>query len=507
MIGVQMSVAAEEWPGDVLGRKKSGDFLYRLIQQTYKANHTEPGTGALCLAIDADWGAGKTFFVKRWSADVETLEHPVVRFDAWANDLADDPLLGFMSRLKLQLEPFLKQLPLVEAVRDKVAAKLKAVFVRAPSAVLPVLAVLGKGAIRWAAKVEPDELVDALTGGIDPGALKEMSQESMQTFFDLAMKAHNDKQSAIQALKESIESLLKYLDEQQAIQLPLYVFIDELDRCRPDYAVRLLEGIKHLFDAQGVCFVFSTNLKQLSASAQAVYGANFDAYRYLKRFFTFEYRLPEPDYLAYAKLLAINSQLPKRNLAICSGLPKVQGESSQAIIAANFAFITEAFELDLRSQAQVFRHAEAAASGIADGARCHCFYLYFLAAALHRGSLHSDAFAPSYQIESADFKTLKANAAFAAHYKVNDSNGRQVSSKFTLLQILSTYHQLSILNIGELQQRRQAITTVEYPTNITEEVASEVVSVSGADRLRRGPLSNYHELVRAAGQLVDPPEV
>ncbi|WP_081764293.1 P-loop NTPase fold protein [Sphingobium sp. Ant17] len=68
-------------------------------------------------------------------------------------------------------------------------------------------------------------------------------------------------------------------------QAPIFVVVDELDRCRPDYAIALLESIKHLFDVPGVVFVIALHGRQLTASIEAVYGAKFDATAYLRRFF------------------------------------------------------------------------------------------------------------------------------------------------------------------------------------------------------------------------------
>lgn len=62
------------------------------------------------------------------------------------------------------------------------------------------------------------------------------------------------------------------------------IFIDELDRCKPTYAVKLLERIKHYFNNDKIIFVFSTNLEELQSSVKCVYGESFNAYRYLDRF-------------------------------------------------------------------------------------------------------------------------------------------------------------------------------------------------------------------------------
>ena len=284
---------ANDWPGDLLSRKPTSEFLYRLA---LKKATSVPGGGALCFALDGEWGTGKSFFVDRWSHDIATWNHPVIRFDAWANDLSEDPLLGFMAQLKNSLKPWLKSLPVTRKIKAVAIGRLDRVLKGAGRAVLPVSAAVLKGVTKKFSGIDLDEIAEAAnetakgdSSVIDAGAI---ANAAIDAYFQAAMKSHTERQEAIQALKKTIEELLDYLVNNTETVLPLFVFVDELDRCRPDYAIRLLEGLKHLFDAKGVCFVVSTNLSQLSESVRAVYGSGFAGYRYLKRFFAFEYVLP-----------------------------------------------------------------------------------------------------------------------------------------------------------------------------------------------------------------------
>lgn len=90
-------------------------------------------------------------------------------------------------------------------------------------------------------------------------------------------------------VKEFIDKLLEERGNR------LVIFIDELDRCRPDYAIRLLERIKHYFDDERIVFVFSVSLGQLQWTVKAYYGEGFDATRYLDKFFDLHVSLPDVD--------------------------------------------------------------------------------------------------------------------------------------------------------------------------------------------------------------------
>lgn len=65
----------------------------------------------------------------------------------------------------------------------------------------------------------------------------------------------------------------------------LVIILDELDRCRPDYAVNMLESIKHFFYNEKLIFIISTDLIQLSYTIKKFYGDNFNSDLYLQRFF------------------------------------------------------------------------------------------------------------------------------------------------------------------------------------------------------------------------------
>lgn len=101
-------------------------------------------------------------------------------------------------------------------------------------------------------------------------------------------------QLAIIKEKESIKELVKdFLDaliNERGDRL--VIFIDELDRCKPDYALSLMERIKHFFDDERVTFVFAVNLSQLQHTVKSYYGSEFDATRYLDKFFDIQMALP-----------------------------------------------------------------------------------------------------------------------------------------------------------------------------------------------------------------------
>lgn len=103
--------------------------------------------------------------------------------------------------------------------------------------------------------------------------------------------------SCMDAKKESFDLFTKINEFLEQLNLEkgnrLVIFIDELDRCKPTFAVKFLERIKHYFEHPDITFVFSVNMSELANTIQNYYGKDFDAGRYLNRFFDYTFHLTE----------------------------------------------------------------------------------------------------------------------------------------------------------------------------------------------------------------------
>lgn len=73
---------------------------------------------------------------------------------------------------------------------------------------------------------------------------------------------------------------------------PIILLIDELDRCRPDFAIMMLETIKHVFDVDNVQILLVTNAEQLKATIKHSYGSETNSHDYLYKFFKYQINLP-----------------------------------------------------------------------------------------------------------------------------------------------------------------------------------------------------------------------
>ncbi|MEZ9178135.1 KAP family P-loop NTPase fold protein [Vibrio kanaloae] len=124
--------------------------------------------------------------------------------------------------------------------------------------------------------------------------VKDIVAESASLVARCMIDDHNDKLEAVTHLRNEIKQLVEAVTSlNTSLQVPAFVFIDELDRCRPSYAVEMLEVVKHFFELDNIVFVIATDTEQLQHAVKAVYGEGFDAQTYLGRFFRRRYSLTE----------------------------------------------------------------------------------------------------------------------------------------------------------------------------------------------------------------------
>ena len=253
--------------------------------------------------MDAAWGAGKTTFLRMWSQHLRDEGFPVVQFNAWETDFTGEPFVALSSEITDGLKDWQGDNVNSRVEKTKEAAKSIARWV------VP-------GAVRLAASMIP------IAGS-------EVSQVA-GAFAERLFEEYPDAQQSVRGFRTDIQSMADALWESSDLK-PLVVFIDELDRCRPSYAVELLETCKHIFSVDHAVFVLAVNQGELAHSVRVLYGAKFGAEDYLRRFFDLEFILPSPDRQKFIEdmlgSLGINEFLEQSERRwVVSNAPRVQLE-------------------------------------------------------------------------------------------------------------------------------------------------------------------------------------
>ena len=258
--------------------------------------------GSCAIAVDGNWGSGKTFFVKQVKmvmdahnsfiqsdscmdrdeiisirksfykeADSSLDAQVCVYYDAWENDNDEDPIMSLVYTI-------------LQSVHSDYSFKERNWLMLAAS------------------------IIDAFSGG----QWTQITQNLRSTSPLKALEEH-------QSLKAQVKNFLDEVLVEKGNRL--VVFVDELDRCKPSYAVRLLERVKHYFDQDFITFVFSVNSSELQHTIKKHYGDGFDGSRYLDRFFDLRITLSPPNFEKYYK--SINFGMDHTMLSlVCSTIIK-----------------------------------------------------------------------------------------------------------------------------------------------------------------------------------------
>ena len=227
----------EPFANDKLNRKPQVEVLTNAIS-VYQ-------DGAV-IALNGVWGTGKTTFVRMWMQYLENNGFPVIYYNAWENDINEEPLFSIVGTLF--------------------------------------------GAVKSVSGIWGDVVSGAIKGGV----------ENLEKDCINSLKSKEDTSTLMHGFREA---LIDYLSSCKK-KIPLVYFIDELDRCNPAFAVKVLERIKHLFEIPNVVFVLSIDKQQLAYSINGFYGSeSINSMEYLRRFIDIDYNLPEPEPEKYCEYL------------------------------------------------------------------------------------------------------------------------------------------------------------------------------------------------------------
>lgn len=288
------------WEGDKLERKEEAKYLVNYINRKFYTQKED----SLSINLNAVWGHGKTYFLTNLKEDLDREGHPVVYYDAWQNDFSNEALVSFISEVSEMLSNSLGNDP---KIGDKVAT-FKAKGLNLIKSSLPIiLSALVKHLLKTDIQTILNGDEESEKDSDDGNVLEDTITKLTSSAATSLLAEHKATKKSIIEFKKSLNDIVKELEKPDGKlidrHLPIYVLIDELDRCRPTFAIELLESVKHLFGVYGIVFITATNTKELQSSIKAIYGSEFSASSYLHRFFDLEYTFKTPDLQGVSELL------------------------------------------------------------------------------------------------------------------------------------------------------------------------------------------------------------
>jgi hypothetical protein len=296
---------------DSLNRRPVVEFLRDLVCRL---------DGPFVLAIDSPWGTGKTTLVRMLRQLLNSEGCVSVYFNAWREDYVSDPLI-----------PMVAALDELTVSGDAVGSDFSDKMVR----VKEVASKIAKRGLFAAVKLGTMGVLN-----LEEIAEDVISASTADAVDDVVATFKSEKQS-LEKFRDALAAAVRTGGGDRN-ERPLVFFVDELDRCRPTFAIELLERVKHLFDVRGLIFVLSVDRRQLEAIAAAVYGERIDAQEYLRRFIDLDLSLPSVHAKGYAR------ELVKRH-----DLKPVFDERSQQ--ASSFSYDYENFVETFAELSQALR--------------------------------------------------------------------------------------------------------------------------------------------------------
>lgn len=253
---------------DIFGYHEYGERMLKLVEAV-----EDP----MVIAFDGPWGSGKSTFIKMWQGLLKNSGFPTIYFDAFANDYHDDVFSTLMGEI-VSL-PNTHASPTFQETKDAFVTK----GVSIAKKLLPFAANIAVKVVTLNAIDSTDiDEIKKIGADISDG-LSEVTEKAIRE----RIEARDAEKQGINDFKDKLKELVQgfnHLSGSGKNEKPLIFIIDELDRCKPSFAINVLEIVKHFFSVSSVHFVIVTNLKQLCKSVECVYGTS-EPELYLQKFY------------------------------------------------------------------------------------------------------------------------------------------------------------------------------------------------------------------------------
>jgi len=368
--------SSDPFKTDKLGYRDLIPPLTRLLEKT---------PGPYVIAINAEYGLGKTTFLRMWRAFLEVEGAKTLFFDAWAHDFIEPPLTALIGEIEGQVRGAKGIGESADKLHKAGIAAIGALAPLGAKEVTKFLVALMAGAVGGPAlSGAAGEIIKKLGDGGIGNALGEAVAGAMHD----RIRQYEEEKKTLTTFRESLKEFARLATSSESAAaknrfLPLVFFIDELDRCRPDYALELLETLKHLFAVEGVVFVLGINREALAHAVQAVYGQEFKGADYLRRFIDLQYNLPRPPLDAFCRQLA-DEYIPKRTSTLLPATAYYGWANADRLVPYRdiFAATTSHFCVllgrSLRDLEQIYASAGAALATLNEGEDVEPAYYAYL---------------------------------------------------------------------------------------------------------------------------------
>ena len=239
---------------DIAGRKEFCDKIKKRILKEYQSLQEE----GYSVSINGSYGTGKTWLLKMWMEDLKDQGFSVEYLDIWKDEIFGNPLISFSDTILKTFQD------------DKIIEQAKKQFLEISNSIVSIKTL----------------------GRVFASVLKN------NTGIEINLDGGNvfGEYTKLKKTINKVKSVIQDQVEKEGRKKPLFIFVDELDRVKPPFALQVLEIIKHFLNIPGVVFIFAVNKEQIEISIKHNYGTEMDTEGYYRRFFKLQAKIPEIDY-------------------------------------------------------------------------------------------------------------------------------------------------------------------------------------------------------------------
>ena len=201
-------------------------------------------------------------------------EIKTIYFDAFKNDYQKDPFLAIAAEIY----------QLIKIHNTDAKEKFK-------KGTINVAKVFGRAALMTGVKI-------LSAGALDNSYLEDLkitteAAKDVSNVFDKVIgerleKAAEDNMNIVN-FKKNLFEFAKSIGDGK----PVIFIIDELDRCKPSFSLKIIEIIKHFYSVKNIVFILVMNRSQMEAAVRCEYGTGIDAEKYLQKFVNLWANLPK----------------------------------------------------------------------------------------------------------------------------------------------------------------------------------------------------------------------
>lgn len=363
---------------DMLNRSNYVDFLCNVVNNCENYRRDQENMSYI-FAVDSPWGTGKTFLMNMLAEKLSKNGMKVVKYNAWRNDYSRNPLESLFYTI-ISSQEFERDK--VDAVFNALVVVVKRVFTR----YIPLVSYVSDGLeVYQKEKKQPYELF-------------ETEQKIINEFSQLLRNCIGD-------------------------SAKLVIIIDELDRCKPTFAIDLLEIVKHLFNVPNLVFIFAMDIGELSCGIRAVYGDDFGAAGYLCRFFDYMTKIPQPDLRSYiTESLSHIEDFPNCQV---EDLTKDTGKVSFIDAIIDYLLIlVQNFDLSLRDINTIIVSYRILFDTLLrnyDNIGAHYIYMYFLVLKYKRPEVYGRLFGMGVGLQASYDKELVIDGKLKRYFYISSA--------------------------------------------------------------------------------------